>query len=161
MAFQWAQSDRKFVWHLGELGLPRATNEVHGPGVFFCSDQPITDTVMSTNFINVLPFSPLNFSCSGLVCLPFWLFWTRTRSNSGYLQCIVYWFNQEEWVLWHLESQYSAQEPPFEPPGKHKYLKNIILRSIYLRICFGFFSLIKLIVKWYSQQQLLLLSLWR
>lgn len=44
MAFQWAQSDRKFVWHLGELGLPRATNEVHGPGVFFYSDQPITDS---------------------------------------------------------------------------------------------------------------------
>lgn len=113
MAFQWAQSDRKFgIWESYVCPGPPMRSMVLEH--FLYSDQPITNTVMSTNFINVpLPYP--SFSCSGLVCLPFWFFWTRTRSNSGYLQCLVYWFNQEEWVLWQLASQYSAQEPPFLP----------------------------------------------
>lgn len=112
MAFQWAQSDRKFgIWETYVCPGPPMRSMVLEHLLY--SDQPITDSHVHQFHQCAPPLPQLLLLWPGL--FTFLIVWTRTRSNSGYLQCLVYWFNQEEWVLCQLESQYSAQEPPFLP----------------------------------------------
>lgn len=109
---------------------------------------------VSIDFISV----PAGFSHPGLVCLPGHSFGHGQDQTLGSVtsapSLLVF---SKDWEFWHWQFQYALDNSICDP-GEQRYLKRVILKTTHLGFYFELSSLIRLLMKWYSQQQLLLLS---